>query len=701
MKKADTVKKRRFLTKDYDYIAQYIDQELDRRKKHKSRSDHEALWKEVDRQVAMKPMEVMNEDPDMSWQSALEMGDMSTASEVLCADVLRLIFPQDRKWLAVHSEIDWKRLANREENMEISEAEQRKVQKKADSELRAMMTQQHKDFGLRTRVELSIKEALHHGSMVVEGCWEAMQEYKSGGVFKSSEAPVWIPHSMWNCYPETLNLNANMVYGGSMIICEEQTYEWVMTRDYFMNKRKFDQATTNKKDKVELKKYIGNITVRRKGEDVFLPNMKIITANKVVLFAEPNLCGTVVFAGYDRLDVRDPYYMSPLVKQSTNHRIVTTIANKFIDNVHLKIEPPITYNGNDPALVAMGGPKMIPGEQIPTKNGAQSISAIDVGDPSWAGEAILKFQQDIKEGTGVSTPRAGGARQADRVTATQIEEEAAGANVRTIDFVGKIEKALEAFCYIQHELNKQKLNQYKFYNPDMGMPDFDTLKKEDLPENVIFESVGAKGVLTERRRSEQTSAVMSFLLSNEQTAYLVKKEDMAVQMLQDAGNKNPESLLNLSDEDEKVNERVQMLEAQIMQITEEMGQQIKDLTTKLTEKEIKLSHKEDQLQSRHERALANEDYLRNEVRALKAQISRSAKFVEELGQISDEVQRNERIKQEMEHQREVAASTEAQKTPSEPSESSSPVVVNIQKAGGYDIERDPRTGDMSGITTRE
>jgi len=707
MQKADTVKKRRFLTKDYDFIANYIDEELDRRKGLKYRKRHEALWAEVDRQVSMEPMEVMRNDPDMDWRSALEMGDMATASEVICADALRLIFPQDRKWLAVHSDIDWKRLANREPNLSIPEAEQRKVQKKADSELRAMMTQQHKDFGFRSRVGLSIKEALHHGSFVVEGVWEALQEYKQDGVFRSCEAPVWLPHSMWNCYPETLELNANIIYGGSMIICEEKSFEWVMTRDHFINKKKFEDATTNKKDKVELKKYIGNITVKRKGDDVFLPNMKIIMANKVVLFAEPNKCGTIIYGGYDRVDVRDPYYMSPLVKQSTNHRIVTTIANKFIDNIELKLEPPIVYDGNDPTLVAMGGPKIIPGEQIPTKSGAQNFKQIDIGDPSWAGEAIMKFQQDIKEGTGVSTSRAGGSRQADRVTATQIEEESAGANVRTVDFVGKIEKAIESFCYMQHEINKINLNEYKFYNPDMGMPDFDSLKKGDLPNSVIFECVGSKGVLTERRRAEQTSMAMTFLLGNPLTANLVNREEMARQMLLDAGNKNPEMLLNLSDEDQKMDERVMELQQQLQQVQQEMGGQIQQLTQKLTEKEMRLSVKEDQMQSRNERAEANESYLRNEVRALKAQMARSAKFIEELGKITDEAQRVERIKKEIEHNNEIQrveskSSEKETKQSDESSESKQPpVTVIVQKSGGYNIERDPKTGDMSGIMPKE
>ena len=87
------VKSRRFLSTDYDFIADFIDKETEKRAGLKARKDHETLWTEVDRQVRMKPMVVLNEDPDDTWKSALELGDLSTASEVLSADVLRLIFP--------------------------------------------------------------------------------------------------------------------------------------------------------------------------------------------------------------------------------------------------------------------------------------------------------------------------------------------------------------------------------------------------------------------------------------------------------------------------------------------------------------------------------------------------------------------------------------------------------------------------------
>ena len=97
LKTVETQKKRRFLSSDYDYIADYVKQQLGERKSLTERVRHEILWKEVDRQVRMEPMERTSKDTqnrDEEWRSALELGDLSTACEVLSADVLRLIFPK-------------------------------------------------------------------------------------------------------------------------------------------------------------------------------------------------------------------------------------------------------------------------------------------------------------------------------------------------------------------------------------------------------------------------------------------------------------------------------------------------------------------------------------------------------------------------------------------------------------------------------
>jgi hypothetical protein len=58
------------------------------------------------------------------------------------------------------------------------------------------------DFGLKARVKLSVKEALHHGGFVVTVEWEHQNKVYDGQGLQSLEAPVWVPHSMWNAYPD-------------------------------------------------------------------------------------------------------------------------------------------------------------------------------------------------------------------------------------------------------------------------------------------------------------------------------------------------------------------------------------------------------------------------------------------------------------------------------------------------------------------
>ncbi len=673
------VKKRRITSKDYDSLADTITNELTNRKGLTARKDHETLWKEVDRQVAMKPMVKIDKDSDKTWESALELGDLSTAHEVLTADATRLIFPQDRSWLQSHSNIEASRLQSREvaETKEpLSKKELAKLQKSADGELRAFMTQQHKDFGFKTRVGLSIGEALKHGSFVAEVRWEDMQTYQKGGVFKSASAPVWHPYSMWDCYPEEMELNANLIYTGSMIIEYEKSYEWILQQD-FINLKKFQNETTDKKVPVKLCSYFGNITIKRKGDDVFLPNMKIIVANKTVLYAKPMDCTAIIFGGYDRADMRYPYYLSPLVKQSPNHKLVTILANKFLDAVDLKLEPPGTYDGNDQTLVAQGGPKIIPGHMTPSKGGKAKVDFMDVGDPSWGINALQYLRADLREGTGVSPSRAGAERQADRVTATQIEQESAGAEIRTIHFVGIVEKGILAYLYLSHELNKKNLTIYVFYNPEMGMRDFETIEKKDLPDEVHFEVVGSKGVLTERRRAQGVIQTTNFLLSHPKTESLVNVEATAKQMYEDNGVKDPERLMNIEEDGNDSQQQIEAIQAQAQEVIGKMQEEVQKVGRDLVSKEMELKQVSDQAKIASDKAAATETHLREEIQRIKSSEQMKAELMTELLKIKDEKNNVENIKSDIE--------TKEPKEAAEKPEEAETIVVGTQ---GWKIERD-------------
>ena len=138
------MKKRRVTATDHTKIAGFITDELKNRETNPYRKRHEALWREVDRQVYMESMSAMKRDPDSEdeWRSALELGELSRASEVLSADINRMTFPQSRSWFDPHTKLDVE-FDDNGDPLPPNTA----LQKRADGQLRAMMSQQHLDFG--------------------------------------------------------------------------------------------------------------------------------------------------------------------------------------------------------------------------------------------------------------------------------------------------------------------------------------------------------------------------------------------------------------------------------------------------------------------------------------------------------------------------------------------------------------------------
>jgi hypothetical protein len=103
-----SVKKRRIRKEDWAQVETFITKELDKRKDSQFRKDHERKWKEVDRQIRMEEMQRVTEagqPAPASWNSVFELGELSKASEIICADIRRITFPQDRFWLEAHVEI--------------------------------------------------------------------------------------------------------------------------------------------------------------------------------------------------------------------------------------------------------------------------------------------------------------------------------------------------------------------------------------------------------------------------------------------------------------------------------------------------------------------------------------------------------------------------------------------------------------------
>lgn len=583
--KDEPAKKRKIRKSDWQTLEEYFRNELKKRKDNPFRKSHERKWTEIDRQIAMEPMKKYlpgGKEAPATWESAFELGELSKASEVITADVMRLIFPASRTWVEAHVKPPKTVGQDGRSTVAIDQAKQ----KKADAVVRALMTQQHEDFGLRARVEISVKEALHHASFVASVDWESQNKVYDGQGLESLEAPVWTPHSMWNCYPDSspsVIPGANIFYTGSMMIVSYMPRYKVLSLkgDGYMNidKNKIPKKNPNrevKEEDTEIVTYYGDLVIEREDGDIYLPNSKCKTANGKIIYYAPNPLPfpEVIYQGYERQDIRDPYFTSPIEKNSPMQKLTTILANKFVDGVGLWTQPPGTYDGNDAYMVQAGGPAIHPGAMTARK-GAGKVEFMQVGDPKAALMGVQFGLQKIEEGTSVNAIRSG-ASESDRKTATEVNNTQQGSEIRTVDFVGKMEKGgLRPFLYMQHELNLKKLNSYSFYCPEKKLPDFLTITKADLPKVVHFEVVGSKGVLGEQKRSQQMTAVTAFASGNPIFAPLLNAPDILIDMYEDAGVKGAESYVKTE----------QQIPPQVRAQMQQMQQAMQELQQKLQESE--------------------------------------------------------------------------------------------------------------------
>ena len=556
--------------KDGEAIANFVSSTLANRRSGTHRKQAERMWKEVDRQVAMEAMSRTpnNNQAKNDPRAAIELGELSRASEVLSADVRRMAFPQNRSWFDPHIEITKQELVEGERVGATPE----EVQEMSDGALRALMAQQHLDFGLKQRQDLSVKEALHHGGYVAEVDEITMLGSTPDGKVSELKAPAWIPHSMWNCYPDDApSVTAGtLFYTGSMIICSymsHNTINSVKGEGWIKNNIK-DLEDPKSKDH-ELCSYHGDVTIpRAKGSDVFLPNVKVITVkDKIVYFKANDLpYSRIIYNGYERLDVRNPYFISPFMKMSPTQKIATTMANEMIDSMRLKNQPPVVYDGNDPDLSMNGGIDMTPQGQTPTKNMA-NFKIVDVGDPNAALTATQFYISELQKGTSVDAIRSGMTSSTEQ-TATEVERTRQGGQVRTIDFLDKHElQGLRPFLYLQHQTNLDNLKTYQFYSQEMDSPDFVTVTKEDLPQNVHFDVVGSKGMIEEDQRQAATMQVTQFAFSIG-AGHKIDMDKLMKEMYQDAGNKNPERFLIKTDENPAA--QLEQMQAQMQEAQQQM-----------------------------------------------------------------------------------------------------------------------------------
>lgn len=569
----EPVKPSKITKGDWQKVETFLKDEFQQRKQSEFRRMAEAKWKEIDRQISVTPLVKVNRDGaevDQGWHNVIELGELSKASENLAADVRRIIFPQTKFWFEPHADISDALPIDRDSGQKKKRP---KLQQAVNGRLRSFMSQQHADFKLKDRVELSVKEALHRGTFVVEVDWDSQEMIFEAVKTKTKSAPIWKPHSMWNCWldPSPSVMGTNLFYDGSIFItsymprhraekmvkCGEDG--WMASQWKKVSKEEHKGKDGEKIKDVELTTYWGDVYIDRSDEGLYFPNHKVILMNGTIVYMAPNKTPypPIIVGYYERTDVRDPYGTSPIVKQSPMQKLGTMLANKAMDGIELAIEPPIVYDGNDPDFVLNGGPIIEPGAKVSTK-GSNAFSQIKIGDPGIAITGLQLVLNEMKEKLGRPGRPVG-----DRATKAEVVKSAQDQEVSMIDFIDKLEGCLRSFLFLQHALNLSNLTEYSYYSAEVNDPDFLIIKKADLPKAVHFEVVGARGVLGEEERAHKFTQAAVFAFQHPLLSQRLDVDEHLIQIYQDAGIKNPERFLI-----EKGHENPAMLKAQLQQATQ-------------------------------------------------------------------------------------------------------------------------------------
>jgi len=627
------IKKRKVLTRDHDHIAQHITTEKKRRENSEWRRKHTSRWAEVDRQIAMDPpITITNPEDKGDWHNAIQLGDLTDASETLTADTLRMIMPTGSKYFIPHVRVGKTGTITGEP---IPPAQQRAI----NGVIRNFMFQQQKDFGLRSRLKLAVKEVLHHGAVVATMSTQRMFKYEGGANPRHLVAPAPTVYSMWNCYPDPSPyvMGTELFYKGSMIIEEWMPLQEALQVSEWINQDKL-QETHGKKDlheHISILHYYGDIFLKRHDGNVLFPNRHTVASGGVFLNStvNPTPYSPVIYTGYERDDIRDPYFTSPIVKRAPMGKFATHMANRTMDSIDLLVEPPVQYDSLDNSMRG-DGPTLYPGAKIPSRGGS-GMEVLEIGNPSMGLAALQWAKQQMQEGTTVDAVRKGVSPGTEQ-TATEVMKTEQRAEVREVEFSSVLEDHfLLPLLNMQHDINRREMTTYEFYNDEPHSPDHMKMHKKDLPETIIFEVTGSRSILGEQERTNRFAQVVGLASQSEMLASETDWKEVARQMWDDSKQKDPERFVKEDEEegpDPQVVQLQEQFQEQAQQMQEQMGQlqqegqklaaEVQKLTGESQQKDIAL--KQGKLQ--HEQLQLEKATLREQLK-LTAEMERAEKEV--------------------------------------------------------------------------
>lgn len=530
--------KGKLTSRDWDSAAEFIADQYSTRKVN--RKDLEAQWREVDRQVAMKP------DPPNTksgrpargteWMGWLELPLQPQTLETLTADVRRLLFPEDRPWFDAYANApdDWldESLQNLDDLIIGSKvgAPDKLTQSDVNDLVAAAQLTIQDAYRFRDMLDSGLTHAFKYGQMILRRRVVTQEDFTheaSGVISRKQKFPALIPYSPWNVY---LDDSLSALQFGNMVIKPAPIFQYRRKLGDLRRSAKMGGggwiASQIKKlegeDKEEpvFLEYEGDAIIPRSTRDnLFLPNVILTVClgkdstgakGKVVRYQEnPFPYASWMTADYHRDDADSAYASSPLIKGMPIQKAATDVFNRIVHAAQLNTEPPIKYDSANPLFAIQGGPVIAPRELWA---GLANVEAVKIGDPTALMEVFLRLVEMHQTVTGVTAPRLGGQTKSHQTAFAVDAELSRGAN-RTVDFVNHLKQGpLKAWLSQEWDLiRKHTAGGLLVFVPQWKT--YVNLRKQFMPKEVSYTIQGVENPL-DRQQKEQTRQTVIAAIGN-------------------------------------------------------------------------------------------------------------------------------------------------------------------------------------------
>lgn len=533
---AEAAKEEKSLSQeDFRYVAEWILAESETRKG--DRSDLERQWKEIDRQLAMKPVPRMAQSGnDKDWYPAVEEPLQFNALEVILADTRAGIFPAARPaWYQVTGELEDEKLQRAERAGVVKKGVPTKMdQEGLDAVIKATMDYFHKLYDFRSRYMMFVAEQIKYGTGVGRvrdvRLEKFIHEYR-GVKAEETHGPAFLPLSIKTTYLDNspaLTMHEGISVAPVVLHTGTRLYDDLVQAAKKGGKDRGwrpsiiknlePQKGQEKRGVIDVIEAEGDFIVPCSRKSIFLPNSRIIIAvgaggpDVIRYETNPMPFHSTVTGHYLRQDVESAYGVSPLMKGWPVQEAASFALNDLLACGALNAQPPVAYDRNDSTFAAKGGPDVAPRAQWGTDN-PDGVKVQQIGDPAALLNVYIALMKKYEDLTQANDPRRGAGAKS-HTSATSSQMDAMRSLSRTEDFVqDNIEGPLTSALYMEYEIIRKVLTSPRRIPIDaQGMKGFITVSKDLLPERVSFRVHGTAGVADEAQRKQAFFAAAQFAI---------------------------------------------------------------------------------------------------------------------------------------------------------------------------------------------